>query len=183
MRFHGEKKKNPVLLPVVLAVSNLCLQPGGKALADFYFCSSAIVSVLFLALFSQLAGLHTSAFYSHAGEAGAAAAHPQPPAAATQPAHTPSNPWEGRHGTRKGGGQGRAYLAHLGGALQNEISLARSSQPGCAPLPAHARSPGTGSGIAPVTRLLFSPAKAGVSLKSENKWLRTCVLHFAQGKS
>lgn len=98
LRLHGEKK-NPVLLPVVLAVSNLCLQPGGKALAHFYFCSSAIISVLFLALFSQLAGLCTSAFYGRAGEARAAAACPQPPAAAPQPTRTPSRPWEGQHST------------------------------------------------------------------------------------
>lgn len=79
LQLQGEKIKNQVFLPVVLALSNLCLQPGGNSLAHFYFCSSAIVSGLFLALFPQLAGLRTSAFYGRAGEAGAVAAGFQPP--------------------------------------------------------------------------------------------------------
>lgn len=96
----GKKKNNQVLLPVVFALSNLCLQPGGNSLPHLYFCSSAIISVLFLAPFPQLAGLHSSALYGRAGDAGASPS----PAAAAGPAAR-SHPEAGRHrGGEQGGG-------------------------------------------------------------------------------
>lgn len=93
-RLKKPKHNNQVLLPAACALSNLCLQPGGISQAGWYLCSSAIVSVLFLALFPQLAGLRTSAFYGRAGEAEDAAARPQ-----LTRAH--SRPPDGRHSSRE----------------------------------------------------------------------------------
>lgn len=166
------KKKIRFCYRLSLLVSPLCLPLGGNSLSLACSCSlsSTMVPVLFLALFPQLAGLCTSAFYGRAGEARASAV-PQPLTAVPSPPVLPGQ----AQGCREGifsSPRRRAAAWHQPGWLLAARPRSTACPAPLAPVP----------GAAPVT----APAPAcwrRTRPNCGNKWLRAHGLHCAQGKS